>query len=357
VLSLAPALAGPEAADLRSRLIDWWSTGVPGPVVLNPVRAGRFGEDLVARALGSVEGAADVLDRLLRLPSDRQVSQALALLARAHPGHPRLAELTDEAVLRGLPELADRAVAASATSGPADAPSRSDLPLALLRLLTPAVLAQLTSDRPAELTAACTELAQLADDLGRPDQARSLREAARQVEPATAQAATAEATIAEAATAEEPALGGAQSGGAAAPVPPEQGEDPATIEAGYRRRLEVAEELLRQEPDNPAHRREVARAHAGLAELDQAAHRLALADAGYRRALGALEQLVAIEPNNREHRHALAAALTRLADLDAAAGWSAQAAAGYRRAAEIKKEIAALDRAQDTDQRLRDRAQ
>ena len=115
------------------------------------------------------------------------------------------------------------------------------------------------------------------------------------------------------------------------------------VDAAARARPAAVEQELRSRPDDPALLRDLADAHARLADVDLVQGRPALAEAGYRRVLDILERLAAREPDELLNRSAIAAAHVFLADLDAGAGWILQARARYRRAVEIDESLVAAD--------------
>jgi tetratricopeptide (TPR) repeat protein len=350
LLAIHPALAGEDARPRRDRLIRWWADTTPGSSLLNPLGPDRLGEDLVERALASTgDHAGDVLDGLLRLPVDRQVADTLDLLERAHAGHPRLARLTDAALIRNLPGLARRATAASAASAivepAADRASShacdGDVGGAVLRLLSPSLLERIAphGSLPPEppdqrqVSEALCDLADVAADRADLDRAQELLDASVRLDEARLAAAPDALDRRRAVALDRRRLAELD----------RRADRPLQAEGGYRRFLEAAEDLVRRDPTDATYRQDVVAAHMLLGDLDRDAGRTALADAGYRRALDARQELLRLEPGNRAWSDQIAAAWVQLGDLDAAAGWSAQAEAGYRHALDVFEGLARQD--------------
>jgi tetratricopeptide (TPR) repeat protein len=349
LLALLPALAGADARALRGRLARWWADAVPGARLLNPLQPDRLGEHLAALTLTGMQDAAPgLLDGLLTLPSDRQVGATLDLLARTHAGHPQLAQLTDEAVLRNFFRLARRATGSPGAGhgGQGGAPAAD----ALLRLIAPSVVQRLVpgDDVPADrrerersVSIACTHLGELATVAGRDGEAHALLDAALRIDQALAASAAGEVQYRREVAADQLRLAHLHAAAGRASL----------AESGYRRALDTLRELAEQDADNPAHWRQMVTAHTRLADLDRDGERVALADAGYRRAVDAVQALVTLDPENASYRRELAAAYVRLAELDAAAGWVAQAESGYRRATELNEWLVRHDPGNADDRR------
>ena len=190
VLAAHPALAGDDKTQAREQLIRWWADLVPGSRLLNPLRPDRLGEQAAAITLaGMHELAGPVLDGVLSLPSDRQVTSALDLLARAQSITPAMAGLTDAAVVQHLAPLAERATQAARP----DQSGRINRSVgeAVLRLLSADRLDRLNPDHdiPEEgrqslraAAVACTDLGTLAREAGRVADARALFHAALKID-------------------------------------------------------------------------------------------------------------------------------------------------------------------------------
>jgi hypothetical protein len=189
-LAAHPSLEGDDNTQTRQRLIDWWADLVPGARRLNPLRPDRLGEHLAAQTLNGLGALAPaVMDRILSLPSDRQLAPALDLIARSRPADPALAALTGQAVIEHLVALAGRAQQAAHPEGG----GRVD------RAISEAVLRSLSTDRLTrlipddttpkaqivdhdEMSRACYTLGDLARESGRVDDARTLLSVALRID-------------------------------------------------------------------------------------------------------------------------------------------------------------------------------